>query len=78
MSTAKQFLKSLIEGIPENEVLQIIDFISYLKVRREKELYRELLKAGESSLEFWDNETDDEVWNNVLTRGYIAYSNSIY
>ena len=65
MSTAKQFLKSLIEDIPENEVLQIIDFISYLKVRREKELYRELLKAGESSLDFWDNETDDEVWNNV-------------
>ncbi|HHU75825.1 MAG TPA: DUF2281 domain-containing protein [Firmicutes bacterium] len=65
MSTAKQFLKSLIEGIPENEILQIIDFISYLKVRREKELYRELLKAGESSLDFWDNETDDEVWNNV-------------
>ena len=65
MSTAKQFLKSLIEDIPENEVLQIIDFISYLKVRREKELYRELLKAGESSLDFWDNQTDDEVWNNV-------------
>jgi hypothetical protein len=46
-------------------VLQIIDFISYLKVRREKELYRELQKASESSLELWNNETDDEVWNNV-------------
>ncbi|NLJ55775.1 MAG: DUF2281 domain-containing protein [Firmicutes bacterium] len=65
MSTAKQFLKSLIESIPENEILQIIDFISYLKVRREKELYRELQKASESSLEFWNNEIDDEVWNNV-------------
>ena len=25
----------------------------------------ELLKASESSLGFWDNPVDDEVWNNV-------------
>ena len=23
------------------------------------------LKASESSLDFWDNETDDEIWNDV-------------
>ena len=25
----------------------------------------EMIKASESSLSFWDNEKDDEVWNNV-------------
>jgi predicted Zn-dependent protease len=65
MSTAKQFLKNLIEDIPENEVFEVIDYISYLKIRREKEAYRELQKASESSLKFWDNDIDDEVWNNV-------------
>ncbi|MGI6308256.1 MAG: DUF2281 domain-containing protein [Dethiobacteria bacterium] len=65
MSTAKQFLKNLIEDLPENEVYKVIDYISYLKIRREKEAYRELQKASESSLKFWDNDIDDEVWNNV-------------
>lgn len=65
MSTAKQFLKNIIEDIPENEVFEVIDYISYLKIRREKKAYRELQKASESSLEFWDNDIDDEVWNNV-------------
>ena len=65
MSTAKQILKRLIEDIPESEVFEVIDYISYLKVRREKEAFRELQKASESSLKFWDNDLDDEVWNNV-------------
>ena len=65
MNTAKQILKRLIEDIPENEAFEVIDFISYLKVRREKETYRDLQKASESSLKFWDNHIDDEVWNNV-------------
>ena len=27
--------------------------------------YDDLLLASESSLDFWDNDIDDEVWNNV-------------
>lgn len=65
MNTAKQILKRLIEDIPESEAFEVIDYISYLKVRREKEAYRDLQKASESSLKFWDNDIDDEVWNNA-------------
>lgn len=36
MSTAKQFLKNIIENIPEKEVLQVIDYISFLKIKRER------------------------------------------
>ncbi len=29
------------------------------------ELIEELQKVSESSLDFWDNDIDDEVWNNI-------------
>jgi hypothetical protein len=65
MNTAKSILKRLIEEIPEKEAFEVIDFIGYLKTKREKELYKDLQKVSESSINFWDNEIDDEVWNNV-------------
>ena len=65
MNTAKQILFNLIEEMPENELPEVIDFIGYLKLKKEKELYRDLISASESSLKFWDNVIDDEVWNDV-------------
>lgn len=65
MNTAKQILVNLIEEIPENEVAEIIDFIAYLKLKRERELYKELENISESSLSFWNNDIDDKVWNDV-------------
>ncbi|KYH35311.1 hypothetical protein CLTEP_07150 [Clostridium tepidiprofundi DSM 19306] len=37
MNTAKEILFNLIEEIPENEISEVIDFIGYLKTKREKE-----------------------------------------
>ena len=65
MNTAKEILFNLIKEIPENEMAEVIDFIGYLKTRREKELSRDLQRASESSIDFWNNDKDDEVWNNV-------------
>lgn len=65
MNTAKERLLKIIEEIPEREVEKILDFAEYLKVKKEKSLSEELTKASESSLDFWDNDIDDEVWNNV-------------
>lgn len=65
MNTFKKILFNLIEEIPENEISEVIDFIGYLKAKREKELYRDLQKASESSLDFWNNDIDDKVWNDV-------------
>lgn len=65
MNTAKEILFNLIEEIPENEISEVIDFIGYLKLKREKELYKDLQKASESSLDFWNNDIDDEVWGDV-------------
>ena len=65
MNTSKDILVNLIEEIPENEISEVIDFIGQLKVKREKELYRDLQTVSESSLDFWNNDIDDEVWNDV-------------
>jgi len=65
MNIAKERLLKIIEEIPEREVEKILDFAEYLKVKKEKSLSEELTKASESSLDFWDNDIDDKVWNNV-------------
>ncbi|MEH7436730.1 DUF2281 domain-containing protein [Neobacillus drentensis] len=65
MNTAKERLLKIIEEIPDNEVIKILDFVEYLKAKKEKNLTKDLTKASESTLDFWDNEIDDEVWNNV-------------
>lgn len=61
MDTAREIILNLIEDIPEAYLPEIIDFIEYLKIKREKELHKDLQKASESSLDFWDNAIDDEV-----------------
>lgn len=65
MDTAKTILYKLIEETPDKDILDIIDFVQYLKLKREKELFKGLQKASESSMKFWNNDIDDEVWNNV-------------
>ncbi|MBS3968798.1 MAG: DUF2281 domain-containing protein [Clostridia bacterium] len=65
MSNAKKKLIKLIEEMPEKEVVEVIDFVGYLRLKREKELIKEIERASESSLGFWDNPIDDEAWNNV-------------
>ncbi|WP_458413087.1 DUF2281 domain-containing protein [Schinkia sp. CFF1] len=65
MNTAKERLLKIIEEIPEQEVDKILDFAEFLKAKQEKSLSKDLMKASESSLDFWDNDIDDEVWNNI-------------
>jgi hypothetical protein len=65
MDTAKKILYKLIEEIPENQIPEVIDFISFLKNKKDNEAFKDLTSASESSIEFWNNDIDDEVWNNV-------------
>ena len=65
MNTAKQILYRLIEEIPDEQVSEIIDFISFLKSKKGKEVFKDLESAAQTSADFWNNEIDDEVWNNV-------------
>jgi Ca2+-binding EF-hand superfamily protein len=65
MNTAKERLLKIIDEIHENEVKKILDFAEFIKAKEEKSLSEDLTKASESSLDFWDNDIDDKVWNNV-------------
>ncbi|HQM97164.1 MAG TPA: DUF2281 domain-containing protein [Clostridia bacterium] len=58
-------MKKLLDETPEKQKPEIINYITYLKLRDERNLYKELLTASESSLDFWFNDIDDEEWNNV-------------
>lgn len=65
MNTAKERLLKIINEIPDKEVDKILDFAEFLKAKRDKSVSEDLTKASESSLDFWDNDIDDKVWNNV-------------
>lgn len=65
MSTPREILLKLVEEMPESQIGEAIDFLTYLKLKKEKEIYKDLELASESSLDFWNNDIDDEVWNDV-------------
>jgi hypothetical protein len=59
-------LKRMIDIIPEQDVVEVLDFIGYLNMKREREaLDNNLEQASITSMDFWNNPVDDEVWNNV-------------
>lgn len=61
MNRAKEKLLRLIDEMPESELAEVIDFMGYLKVKRERKLFEDLQLVSESSLDFWKNDIDDEV-----------------
>lgn len=65
MNTAKKILLRLIDEVPEKQIPEIIDFISFLKTKNDNKTFKDLELVSESSMAFWDNDIDDEVWNNV-------------
>ncbi len=65
MNTAKKILLKLIDEIPESQIPEVIDFISFLKAKKDNQVFKDLELASESSMDFWNNDIDDEVWNNV-------------
>ena len=66
MSTAtKQIINNLIDEIPEEQKTEIIQFLFFVKKRNENKEFKDLLLASETSMDFWDNSIDDEVWNNA-------------
>lgn len=65
MNTSKEILLKLLDEIPEGQIPEVIDFVGYLKAKHERETFKDLEEASQSSMDFWDNDIDDEVWNDV-------------
>ncbi|NTZ16342.1 DUF2281 domain-containing protein [Paenibacillus sp. JMULE4] len=65
MSMNREELKRMIDRITEQEAAEVLDFIGYLNMKREREALMNLEQASMTSMDFWDNPVDDEVWNDV-------------
>jgi len=51
--------------MPDNDALELIEYVDFMKRKRQQSVFKDLELASETSLGFWDNERDDEAWNNV-------------
>jgi len=63
MNNAKKILLKLVDEIPESQIPEVIDFINFLKAKKDNQAFKDLELASESSMDFWNNDIDDEVWN---------------
>ena len=56
-----------VKPLPEAMAREVLDFIEFLRTRREQESYDNLAAAQTTSMRaVWDN-SDDEIWNNATT-----------
>lgn len=65
MSISKETIYRLIADSPQQELEEVADFIGYLKMKRENHMAKELSQVSKSSLDFWNNDIDDEIWNDA-------------
>jgi hypothetical protein len=65
VSVNREELKRMIDHMSEQEAAELLDFIGYLTMKREREALKNLEQASLTSIDFWDNPVDDEVWNDV-------------
>ena len=54
MNTAKEIIKKLVDEIPESKAGEVIDFLLYLKGKKETNLYL-------------DPQEEEEIWNLIKT-----------
>ncbi len=54
MNTAKDIIKKLIDDMPESKAGEVIDFLIYLKNKKEQDLYM-------------DSQEEEEIWNLIKT-----------
>jgi len=63
--STKQAVHNLVDTLPTSLLSEVASFIVFIKMRDENKLHRELEALSISSTDFWNNEIDDEVWNDV-------------
>lgn len=64
MNNKEQHLKE-IEGVPEDKIQKVINFVRFVKMKGREE-NMDFLQFSESSLaEAWNNPIDDEVWSDL-------------
>ena len=65
MSAARLIINRMIDELPDDILSEIINYIAFVQKNKKDLIFKELEQASDSSMDFWDNSIDDEVWNNV-------------
>lgn len=63
MHSVKDKLHQIIDNMPDNDALELIEYVDFMKRKRQQSVFKDLELASETGLGFWDNERDDEAWN---------------
>ena len=63
MINPKERIYNLANEMTEKQLLEIENFMQFILLKKNDDTL-DLVKASESTLEFWDNE-EDRVWDNV-------------
>jgi hypothetical protein len=61
----KQTLYKEIETLPDDVLDTALSFVLFLKLEHKEDALREFARASQSSMDFWDSDIDNEVWNNA-------------
>jgi len=64
-AVAKQSVHNLVETLPTSLLLEVANFILFIRKREENGVYKDLETLSVSGTAFWNNDIDDEVWNDV-------------
>ena len=64
-NTVREIAVRLLNEIPDEKIGGVIDYMAFIKSKGENEIFHGLIDASESSIDFWLNEIDDEVWNDL-------------
>jgi len=63
--TGRQILNRMVKELPDEMITNVISYIAFVKNESKNQFFRDLEDASQSSMGFWDNPIDDEVWNNA-------------
>jgi hypothetical protein len=63
--TIAEMIYEQVKGLPEPLAREVLDFIGYLRARRERQEWRDLMDAQAGALApIWDNE-EDRIWDDA-------------
>jgi hypothetical protein len=65
MSAARLIINRMIDELLDDMLSEIIHYIAFVQKNKNESVFREFEQASVSSMDFWDNAIDDEVWNDL-------------
>jgi len=65
MNAARQIANRMLDELPDEMLINVISYIAFINKEKRSEVFKDMADASFSSIGFWNNQIDDEVWNGV-------------